>query len=163
VLSDMPPSAPGVFHLSHSSIWSISGGAAGSIFVLFAVATMIGWVRGTAEPLVSLLQEVGFCAVLACFFAAVLYYVRWKNRVEVTPHGIDSIDISGDPCFVRWSLMHEASYYTAYRIVPCLLIVHTLPGSEPLQIPLRLDRRAEFIALVNRYAGEQASLFGAFA
>jgi hypothetical protein len=106
---------------------------------------------------------MGLCAVGTCVFAAMLYYVRWKNRVEVTPHGIDSIDISGDPCFVRWALMHDVLNYTAYRFVPCILIRHTLPGSGPLQIPLGIERKADFIALINSYAGEQASLFSEFA
>ncbi len=107
--------------------------------------------------------SVALCSCFGVLIAGVLYYLRWRQPLEVTPHGIDGFDTSGGNCFVRWDQMHDWVAFTAYLFVPCVLVRHTALNAGPLQVPLMLERREELRALVAQYAGAECPLVEALA
>jgi hypothetical protein len=54
--------------------------------------------------------------------------------------------------------MHDCIPFTAYLFVPCVLVRHSAALWAPLQLPLALERRGEFLMLIKSYAGSDCEL-----
>ena len=136
---------------------------AGGMLGICLAMTVIASLRGNHMSPFDAVGGAALCVGFGVFTAGLLYYLRWRQPLEVTPQGIDGFDIKGQNCFIRWSQMHDCVPFTAYLFVPCILVRHTSPLWGPLQIPLMLERKDEFRALVARYGGRECQLVNALA
>jgi len=149
--------------MSQQAIWRLASMAGLGLAAVFAVMALLSDRRVQGANVADAAAFIGLCGGFAVFIAALLYYLRWRQPLEVTPHGIDGFDASGANCFVRWEQMRDWVGFTGYLFIPCVLIRHTATGPGPLQIPLMLERREELRAIVVRYAGSQSPLVEALA
>jgi len=152
-----PAGVSHVFRLGHRYIWR-SAFVASAILVAFFGVLQISSGRRQSVYLVEALELLAVAGCAGLLVAGILYYLRWRLAVEITQDGIDGCDVKGDNCFIRWGQMHDCARFTAYLFVPCILIRHSAAMWAPLQLPLGLERRDEFVMLIQRYAGSDCEL-----
>ena len=156
-----PANVSHVFRLGREYIWQTALlSAFWQLAALLCICILlIGVSRGRHFPVVGAsLALLALCGGFGMFVAAILYYVRWRQPVQITPQGIDGFDFKGHRCFVRWSQMHACSPYTAYKLLPCILVRHSEAMWGPLQIPVGIERRDDFLMLIKSYAGPDCEL-----
>jgi hypothetical protein len=132
------------------------------LVVMFGLMA-VSFFKGNGVSLTDFAVGLALSAAFGAFIASLLYFLRWRFPIEITPAGIDGFDLKGHRCFVRWDQLGDCIPFTAYLFVPSVLVRHSAVGSEPLLIPLLLERMAEFRALVTTHAGLSTGLSRALA
>ena len=159
----MPPANSSVFRWSHRGIQRLAVFATGAMFLVMLGFMAVAIIKGNGLPLTDFAVGLGLSAAFGAVIASLLYFLRWRFPIEITPAGIDGFDLKGHPCFVRWDQLGDCIPFTAYLFVHCVLVRHSAVGQEPLLIPLVLERMAEFRSLVSMHAGVSTGLSKALA